>query len=116
MAEQVGVDHSAFHCESEEYIVEGYIQTTVQFTGRSLEIIPQGYTYVYLKNYKQTICYNRCERSIKNLVFGEATVVNSGEINFSNHQSESGFLVLKSKSLLFADSNPNGVEGWVKSH
>ena len=102
VGEQVGLNYSAFHCESNEYIVEGFLEINTQFTGRSIEVIPKGFTHVYLKKHKQTFSYNRCQKSINNLVFGEATVSNAGEIYLENHQRENGFLLLKSKPVLFS--------------
>lgn len=115
VSEQVEQNTSAFHCESDSYVVYGSLSIGFQFTGKSIEIVPKGNTYVELKRSKHLICFTRCPTKIRNLIFGKVEVHNLGEMTLSDEKSNLSFMKFKDKSFLFDDSHINQVEGWLKN-
>lgn len=116
-AEQVEHNTSAFHCESESYVVEGSLEIDYQFTGKSIEVLPKGHIYVTLKRPRHAICFTRCPTKIRNLIFGSVEAHNLGEITLSDDRSNLSFMKFKEKSFLFGFGDPhaNEVEGWLKN-
>lgn len=76
---------SAYHGESESFIIRGSVQPKLKFWGKSIEVKPDGYVNVELKKHKEVYTWRNVNCCVHNIVIGKLWFEQYGLMEIVNH-------------------------------
>lgn len=62
---------SAYHGESERFILRGSVQPKLKFWGKSIEVKPDGFVNLELKRHKETYTWRNVNCCVHNVIVGK---------------------------------------------
>lgn len=92
---------SALHAESDNFVVHQNIQVQTKFLGNSVDLEPQGRTYIFFKNTNDIFYYKSPKVRIHNVIFGRTWIEHYGDLEVRNLTTGDSCTILFTKSGFF---------------
>jgi hypothetical protein len=103
---------SAFHAESEHYMLHGSIHPKLKFWGKSVEVTPKGTITLHLLRHGEVYTWQNVNCSVNNVIVGKLWIEHFGTLEVTNHQTKhKAVLNFKASDMLGKDLHK--VDGYL---
>ncbi|XP_060659693.1 oxysterol-binding protein-related protein 2 isoform X3 [Drosophila nasuta] len=104
---------SAFHAESTDFKFHGSINPKIKFSGKNVEVHPNGIVTVEFPKWNETYTWSNVNCCVHNIIVGKLWIEQHGTMEITNHSTgHTAKLIFKSSTS--ADKDLHRVEGFVK--
>jgi oxysterol-binding protein 1 len=95
---------SACHCESANWILWSDANVKNKFSGRCLELIPEGYTHIVLKTTGDHYIFRKVKSAVYNIIVGKLWLDHYGTMKIENVKNKSLYCQIEFKPAGWTDS------------